>query len=752
MSKSTGGHGAKPSRNPRKPGETRMKLGLQSDYGSPRHWRRLVEFAKAQRVDRLVFIGSDNGCFIPYLFPRYPGLLTEEEQRRHRVVREYMTQAAQMTEQAGIEFWHWFHILQIPNSADRWRALEPGMFNAAGEPDMADPRIYRLLTDQIDELLEIAPRLAGLAMWICENATVTLSALRSQSISAQEIAERILSAVRAKCARHGLQFSVCLHTGSCDLSEAFLAAARKYPDIIVAGDSTPGDHNLDIGFNPDLWRAAATNPVQVGFDLNGEFWGRNIYPTSALGHYAQFLNEARALGAVWVEGRVDTLHNDWSPYANVLPSRRHFFPELTGWRAEDPIPKDMEVNCFDTLGGFNAEFFCRYAKDPSVNPRAVVGEFLKAEFGTDLPELADVLLEVEAVNARIFYAGQGYFGIQSCLPGRMGTMRWSQVLLDDIRFVTPAGELLRFPIAGRSELLSKPYFTGIGFPSARCPGPHALIAEKQEALNDARDLLARAARSTELLATEPRRFIMRHFEDWVCYAQGAALLLEAMVHYFHLCAEKQSRDIPGIERLGQVLREMLDTAAAWERRQPHDEWWNARGLRYWHGLISRALACAPLLHAYRANAARSPARAGQAVYVFGPADRRFAAPPDQLTILPERLVTTEGTLLPQEATMTRGQLDMASGFVGKELGRSAYVYVPFDLDGDQDLVFWFGADMHFVAFVDGRQIGDTIKMGTVASMPLRKGPHLLVVRYINWSTARRLAVSAFDRSLRTVIG
>ncbi|MDD5677642.1 MAG: hypothetical protein PHW60_06565 [Kiritimatiellae bacterium] len=730
-----------------------MKLGLQSDFGSPRHWQRLVEFAQAHSVDRLVFLcGASNGFIEPYLFPHYPGLLTEAERQHRQVIRRYLEQAARMVERSGIEFWYWFNVLQLPKAADRWRALAPGLFNTEGEPDMESPMVYQVLNEQIDEILEIAPRLTGLAVWICEISTIVISSLKSQSLSMEEIAAKIVDALHAKCVRHGLQLSFNLHSDAYVFSEALLAAARKYPDIIVADDSTAGDHHLNLPFNPRVRRAAVTNPVQVGFDLNGEYWGRNFYPTAALGHYEQFLNEARALGASWVEGRIATEHDSWSPYPNVLPSRRPLYPALAGWRAEDPIPKDMELCCFDTLGGFNAEFFCRYVKDPSVNPKAEVCAFLKAEFETDLPELADVLMEVEAVNARMFFAGHGYFGIQSCLPGRFEAMRWSQVMLDDVRFVTPAGELLRFPIGGRSLFSSIPFFAGVDFPTARCPGPHALIAEKQEALNDARDLRARAGRATACLAPDSRQFIMRHFEDWVWYAQGAALLLEAMVHYYHLCAEKQNRDIPNPERLAQVLREMLETAEAWKRRQPHDEWCNAKALRYWHRIISLALTYAPLLHAYRANAARWPGQVGQTAYVFGPVDRRFAVPPDQMGTLPKRLVAADQTLLPQTAKMSRGRLDMAPGFVGKELGRSAYVFIPFELDGDQELIFWFGADMHFVAFVDGRQIGDTVRTGTVASILLRKGPHLLAIRYINWSAARQVSVSAFDRSLRTIIG
>ncbi len=122
----------------------------------------------------------------------------------------------------------------------------------------------------------------------------------------------------------------------------------------------------------------------------------------------------------------------------------------------------------------------------------------------------------------------------------------------------------------------------------RATGARALIEEKQQALRDARDLMARAERATVGLAPELRAFIVGQFEDLVSYAQASALLLEAMVHHFHLRFGRKCEDIPSHERLSQVLRDMAVIANDWENRQPHDEWHIARRLREWYEEITTA--------------------------------------------------------------------------------------------------------------------------------------------------------------------
>ncbi len=553
-----------------------LRLQLSTDFGSPRHWERLVRFAKANQVSRLVFwwdYGSARFA-APFLLDQYPGWQAGSERAASETVRRDMAQAAELCRKAGLEFGYCFQVLMMP---DRQRA-PAGFLNAHGEPDMAGEAVYRLIEEQFDELLHIAPNLTGIELWVMECASIVISELKHQSIPIAEICRRIVDTVFRMCRRHGLDMTVDLHTagGHPGMLDGLLTAARAHPEIIVSGDNVAGDFHLNLPFNQHLWRAAVTNPVLVHFDLNGEYWGRNFYPTSALQQYALHLNEARALGAVAVNGRISTGHDTWSPHANILPSRRQEYAPVT---AGEPLPANLEVCCFDTLGGFNAEFFCRRALDPAITPRAVAGEFLRREFSAELPELADVLLDVEAVAARVFWAGQGVFSAQSVLPAC--GLAWGFFAHGEI-LTTKAGAAFAYPFSAGMAAVRLPYHNGVIGPLYRAIGPAALIEEKRQAQFDAEDLLVRARQAVVKLGADDQQFILRQFDDFAFLARAAHVVLEAEIHYFHLCTGKANPGFPDTERLNDLLPLMMELADRWGKRQPHDEYHIGRRLREWH--------------------------------------------------------------------------------------------------------------------------------------------------------------------------
>ena len=561
-----------------------MKLALSTDFGSLHHWERLVAFARKHEVDRLVFWGdySTAGFMAPFLFPQYPSWLTDQDRRRRESIRENMSAAAQLTKEAGMEFWYCFQALMIP-APERIQKITPGLFNRHGEPDMAGEAVYRLLEEQIDEVLEIAPDLAGLEMWVMECADIVVSRLKHQSISFDEVCRRLVDTVHEKCLKHGLELSVDLHTagGHRPLLDGLLAAAQSHSDIIVSADNVIGDFHLHLPFNSHLLRAAVTNPIQVHFDLNGEYWGRNFFPTCALSQYKEHIDEALALGEVCVNGRISTGHDRGSSYFNVLPSHRHLYADGAGLAEGGPLPENIEVSCFNTLGGFNAEFFCRYARHPSVRALDVVREFLDSELGKGLDDLAQVLIEVEPIAARVFYAAQNYFNAQSILPSPHLAHFWAL----DVQLTIPAGE--PFPPHdldrdGRAEFAGWPVPVGL-----LATGVHSLIEEKRQALADAESLLDRANLATSGAAPELRSFVLNQFEDFALYARAAAILLEAMAHYFHLREEKACADIPDRDRLAELVAEMKNIAGQWLGRQPNDEWKVASILHEWQAEIAR---------------------------------------------------------------------------------------------------------------------------------------------------------------------
>ena len=571
-----------------------MRLGLSTDYGSPHHWQRLVAFAKQNDVDHLVYWGdadlpssatSSQGMvgwrlIHPFLFPRHANWLSEQERAEASTAREKMSTAARLTKQGGMKFWCCIQVLTIPDP-ERLRNLAPELFNEHNEPDMTAQAVYTLLEEQIDELLEIAPNLVGLEMHVCECSDIVLSKLEYQPISFGQICERLIDTAHRKCRKHGLEFSVGLHTaaGHRDLLEGLLGAARAHPHVTVSADNTVGDFHLLLPFNNHLWRAAVTNPVGVLFDLHGEYWGRNFFPTSALSQYRQFIDEARALGAAWVNGRMSIGHDKWSPFFNVLPARRHFYPAAEELKPEDALPNDIEVCCFDSLGGFNAEFFCRYVRDPSVKPEEVVDGFVSSALGSGLEELTPILIDVESVAARVFYTDGNYFNAQSVLPSRQR----AHFRALDIHLTTARGEPFPpYDLEDRGTHDGRAQFDGWPVPWAhRAAGVHAMIEQKRQALADAQNLLDRADRATAQVAPPIRSFILRQFEDFVFYARAAAVLLEAMSHHFHLHYGKRCGDIPNRERLTELIAEMNHIAGQWRERQPHDEWKVASRLDEW---------------------------------------------------------------------------------------------------------------------------------------------------------------------------
>lgn len=563
-----------------------MHLSVSTDFGAPYHWERVVDCARRQGVRRVVFWGDFGKTRFgqPFLYPRYPGLLPPEWTEATRRVRDRLAHAARLAREAGLEFWFCYQVLMHPPKAHVARVC-PEFFGREGEPDLAGDFLRRYLLDQMEELRALVPHLAGLEVWIMECASTVVSGLRHQTLPLAALVERLVAPIHDHARRHDLRLSLELHTagGHRPMLDAILAAAQRRPDVYVGADHTVGDFHLRLPFNPHLKRAARTNPLIVHFDLNGEYWGRNFVPTCAVSLYAAHLEEARPLNVAYVDGRLATGHDQWSPHANVRPSCRRWYPQVQAWDGGGPFPWDLELCCADTLGGFNTEFFCRRARDPAVRPRAVVAEFVRREFGPRADALTDILLDVETVAAGLFFADANYFNAQSIFLNR------AQAVLCglDEHLTTPAGAPFPPP-------------TGMPPPDARCgggvraqfagspvpeghgaAGPAALLREKQEALARALTLLDRVREATREWAPADRRFLVRQFEDLVSFARAAALVMETMLHYFHLRLERRNPPFPDATRLRETATALADLAGEWRARYAEDQWQLALRLDEW---------------------------------------------------------------------------------------------------------------------------------------------------------------------------
>ncbi len=577
----------------------KAKLSLSTDFANPGHWDRVNDFASKHEISRLVYWGFDTldgrGVF---LYPRHPRLLPEQSRAAVERERELLRTAAAKAARAGMEFWYVFPVLQLPVAGagskqptlDHARQAAPELFNKDGEPDMASDRIYEYIRDQISEIRELAPQLGGIELWCVEGAAVEVASLRRQGLSTPAICVRIVDTAHSCLTHTSIRLDIDLHTPGGDpvTREGLLNAAKRHKDIIVSADNVIGDFNLFLPFHKDLVEAAKTNPIAVHFDLNGEYWGRNFVPTSALDQYAAHIEEARRLGAVYLDGRVATIHNVWSPHANVLPSRRKFYPKLAGISADAPLPPDLFIPSTDTLGCLNAEFFCRRGKDPQTQASDVLADFLSREFGEHAKPLVPAFLRLQHTLGNLFFADTNYYGFQSILPSaslmNLGYLSDQLILPEGAEFPTPE---LRQMIAGKEGY----HFAFAGWPTPLghlCAGTSSIIFDKQAGLEEAQEILDEVRKTTQNLEATDRDFLVRQFEDLVYVARARRYLIEAQVHYYLLKQGKRVDEFPDRSRLEQLRGSLEAVMRKWETLYPGGRYQVAEQLKDWLGAFSSA--------------------------------------------------------------------------------------------------------------------------------------------------------------------
>ncbi|MBP7937857.1 MAG: hypothetical protein KA354_24720 [Phycisphaerae bacterium] len=540
----------------------KLKVALSTDFGNENHWRRLIEFAKTHVVERLVYwsYGEICGFPTPWTYPRRPeNFLDRGERRQASEVRASLQRSARMTTAAGMEFWYVYQVLMLPN-LDRLRPVAPKLFNAHGEPDMDGDAMYALLTEQLDELRAAAPELDGIEVWIMECANVQIFRLAHQRRTTAEIIDRVVETIHDRCRKYGWKMTLDLHTaaGNTQTLEAILDAARKRPDIIVSGDNVIGDFSLVLPFNQRLHEAAKTNPIAVHFDLNGEYWGRNYVPTSALGQYERDLEEARRLGVESVNGRVSTAHDVWSPHGNLLPRYRKEYPPF--------VNQSLQVSSTDTLGRLNAHFFCRRARHPNVTREQAASEFLVEQFGTSAASLVPVFLRIEEVDRGLFFMDGNYFAAQSVVRAPWHYPLWGW----DEHLTSPEGT--PFPTA---EMLStkKGMAAFAGWPTPvghRTGGPKAILAEKAAAQRTAEQLLEQIQAAGASLDLLDREFLVRQFEDLVLFARIYRLAAEVDVHATLLRRHLAMDGLPDRQTLDRAMEELRGVRDEWSTRYPAD--------------------------------------------------------------------------------------------------------------------------------------------------------------------------------------
>jgi len=140
--------------------------------------------------------------------------------------------------------------------------------------------------------------------------------------------------------------------------------------------------------------------------------------------------------------------------------------------------------------------------------------------------------------------------------------------------------------------------------------------------------------------------------------------------------------------------------------------------------------------------------------LFGPLNRSDPVPAaDVLRSVPKELVVGGKTLQARKMTASNGRLDLVA-MLGASAGRTAYVFIPFELDAEQDLTLGIGADWWFQSWVDGKPLMDTLEHGNgdwppsprdyVKTIRAAAGPHVLAVRFLSGTGSSVLAVAGPD--------
>ncbi len=545
----------------------KLRIALSTDFGSENHWRRMIEFARQHEVERLVYWSHGEECAFPtpWTYPRRPGKFLGRDARDLALrVQASLRRSAGMTAEAGLKFWYSFQALMMPDP-ERLKTIAPELFNREGEPDMDGDAVYGLVAEQLEELRGLAGNLEGIEVWIMEVADIQIFRLAHQRLSTGQIIERLVATIHDVCRKYGWKMTLDVHTatGNTQTLAAILAAARKRPDVVVSGDNVIGDFSLTLPFNEHLREAAKTNPVCIHFDLNGEYWGRNFVPTSALNQYARDLEEARRLGAECVNGRISTAHDVWSPHDNILPRYRKHYPPFAN--------RSLQVSCTDTLGRLNAEFFCRRARDAGVSPARAAAEFLAGQFGKPAEALVPVFLDIEAADRGIFFMDGNYFVAQSVVRSPALERIWGW----DEHMTSPAGtpfptERMKAAMRDGRRLAG---FAGWPVPVGhRTSGPGAILDEKAGALLAAKRLLDQVRAAGGSLAPEDRAFLVRRFEDLVFFARIYRWTAEAEVHALLLDRNIAIDGLPDRGALERAAGELGRVRAEWRDRYPADPW------------------------------------------------------------------------------------------------------------------------------------------------------------------------------------
>lgn len=285
----------------------------------------------------------------------------------------------------------------------------------------------------------------------------------------------IIGLVREACRRHGRHLVVRPFSAIRTDCEATRKALARLPDDIEIMDkSDPFDWDPHLPINPEL----ATWPphrLSVEFDLAGEYFGRGTLPVIFADYLRERLDQARALGAQRVIGRLDR----WG------------------------------LSALDREARLNVRFFQAYARDPGIDREALLAREAAACYRTrDARALVKTLRDGFETVKKMFYV-DGHLLFHETFAG----LRHAQnvVVFETLRPGQPLAHC-------RDEwhILS----------DRTTPSVDAVRREKDEAVALAKDVLRRVL---DLAPDEPQ--LREHAEDLVLMARLYRAAVVAVQEY-----------------------------------------------------------------------------------------------------------------------------------------------------------------------------------------------------------------------------
>ena len=421
---------------------------LESNYGTPAHWARLVDNARRIGATRLVWVWTHptrGNLQLPPLYKWLPEFHAARNWQAEGVLacRQDLAVAAEMTHAAGIEFYLWYAVLHF-NLSQRERLPQelPDLFAGQPVPDAGSPFFSHFIKEQLREVYRDFPLVDGVVLWMCENSdfdplklTKGLSSPETSSATSLcLVLNRAVDAIHGVCREEGRGMVADIHSagGNMAVTRAMIASYARYPELVVQTDATWGDYSLTCPTSILIPEIARHNPVQINFDCYGEYFGRNFVPTIYLNWIKTHWDNARAMAGdklTGIDGRVSTAHDNWSPHYEILPRFRHLFPDAPAGSYRQKLTRNgepvyLQLSSFETLSTVHPSALQCLHETGDVEPLTVIRDMCGREFGNAVAgELAALLAEIERILVDIYYTNKLYFGTQSVMPGP-GRSRW----------------------------------------------------------------------------------------------------------------------------------------------------------------------------------------------------------------------------------------------------------------------------------------------------------------------------------------